>query len=148
MSMQSRPALTFLESSGRPDLPAKASAAMLLPYLLLLWWLTTAFGIVGTAAGWLLLVLGDTIVLNELVRYTNPDLSSAVAQNHLVTAGLLVGFVLAWLVQPLWARALLWVLVAAACGALLWPVVGRLAKPATTAEPLQADRSQHHGLPE
>jgi hypothetical protein len=55
-----------------------------------------------------------------------------VTRNHLATAALLVGFGLAWLVQPLWARALLWVLVTAVCGALIWPLIGRLARPATS----------------
>jgi len=126
VSMQSRPAATYLQGSGRPDLLAKATMAMLLPYMGLSWWMTASHGITGTATAWFLVVLADTIVLNGIARYTNPELSSAVKGSYLTTAGVLAGFSLAWLVRPVWARALLWIVVALVCAALLLPLISRL----------------------
>jgi len=58
---------TILQSHGRPDLIAKTHIAELIPYGVMLWFLTNRYGISGTAMAWVLRVLIDTIILNSLV---------------------------------------------------------------------------------
>jgi O-antigen/teichoic acid export membrane protein len=52
-----------LQAAGRPDLTAKLHLGELPVYLLALWTLTTAYGIVGTAAAWTLRIVVDTLLL-------------------------------------------------------------------------------------
>jgi O-antigen/teichoic acid export membrane protein len=52
-----------LQAAGRPDLTAKLHLGELPVYLLALWSLTTAYGIVGTAAAWTLRIVADTLLL-------------------------------------------------------------------------------------
>jgi O-antigen/teichoic acid export membrane protein len=52
-----------LQASGRPDLTAKLHLVELLPYLVVLWMLTSTFGIAGTAAAWTLRIAADTLLL-------------------------------------------------------------------------------------
>ncbi len=53
----------LLQGAGRPDLSAKLHLIELPFYLLILWWLLGAYGIVGAAIAWVLRVAVDTIFL-------------------------------------------------------------------------------------
>ncbi len=53
----------LVQSAGRPDLTAKLHMIELPFYLLILWWLLNAYGIVGVAIAWVLRVAVDTIIL-------------------------------------------------------------------------------------
>jgi O-antigen/teichoic acid export membrane protein len=79
----------LLQSAGRPDLTAKLHVAELPFYLLILWWLLNAYGIVGVAIAWVLRVVVDTIVLfimaNKLLQ---------IAQPYVLRTLLMVGVVL------------------------------------------------------
>lgn len=74
VNSMARPAHTALLSAGRPDLVAKVHAAEVIPYLVVLFAMTTWFGISGTAATWFARVLIDTLVLNVLARRVIPSL--------------------------------------------------------------------------
>jgi O-antigen/teichoic acid export membrane protein len=74
----------LLQSTGRPDLLAKAHFAELFPYGLLLWLLTKEYGIDGTAIAWFLRGLSDAIILAVLVRATVPTLKNRVIRYLLV----------------------------------------------------------------
>jgi O-antigen/teichoic acid export membrane protein len=67
--------LTVLQSSGYPGLVAKAHMFELVPYVILLYFLTLKIGIVGTAIAWLIRVFFDTIILNWLALRTHQELS-------------------------------------------------------------------------
>ena len=53
----------MVQSAGRPDLTAKLHLLELPIYLLLLWFLLNAYGIVGAAVAWVVRVAIDTILL-------------------------------------------------------------------------------------
>lgn len=53
----------LVQSAGRPDLTAKLHLIELPFYLLILWWLLNAYGIVGVAVAWVLRVAVDTVIL-------------------------------------------------------------------------------------
>ena len=53
----------MVQSAGRPDLTAKLHLIELPFYLLILWWLLDAYGIVGAAIAWVARVAIDTIIL-------------------------------------------------------------------------------------
>lgn len=73
-----QPAFTVLQSSGRPDLVAKTHLLELAPYAYGLWYLTSRFGIAGTAMAWSLRALVDMFLLNMLVFKTIKDLRKTV----------------------------------------------------------------------
>jgi O-antigen/teichoic acid export membrane protein len=121
-----RPAFTVLQISGRPDLLAKAHLAEIIPYLLALWYFTNAFGIAGTAATWSLRVFVDTVIINELARWKLPEIERMVARTRLIFLAILAGFAIAWLIEPLFARVALFIVVSAGSGYFLWPIIKRL----------------------
>ena len=105
--------LTALQSAGRPDLVAKAHLGELVPYALLLWSLTSMFGIAGTAAAWTLRVLVDTLLLNEMARYKLPEIRSVVFGTYGLILLVLTGFGVGWMISTLLWRGLLLLLVVA-----------------------------------
>lgn len=121
-----QPAFTVLQSGGRPDLVAKVHLAELLPYLIMLWFFTSAFGIAGTAAAWSLRVFADTIILNELAGRELPELRSQIMGTRLAVAGILVCFGTAWFLDAIGARLVLLLLTIFGSGLALWPVITRL----------------------
>lgn len=76
---------TAIMAAGRSDIFAKMYWAELLPYLLLLWWLTVMFGPIGTAAAWSLRAFSDAFLLFTLARrvghvtYMHPNLPQFLA---------------------------------------------------------------------
>jgi O-antigen/teichoic acid export membrane protein len=56
-------AFTLLQSQGRADVTGKMSMVEFLPFVGILWGLTTAFGIVGAAAAWSLRCTVDGLVM-------------------------------------------------------------------------------------
>lgn len=76
-----------LQAAGRPDLTAKLHLGELLPYLLLLLSLTSAYGIAGTAAAWTLRIFIDTLLLFWLAHIRLPILRSEQRRSLAVTIG-------------------------------------------------------------
>lgn len=100
-----RPALTVLQSIGRPDLPAKIHLGEVVPYFAALWLVTEAVGIVGTAAVWTLRAAADAVILNVFAARAIPELRVQVLRAHIVAAGVLLGAALLWLLEPLALRS-------------------------------------------
>lgn len=73
---------SFLEASGRPDVPAKFHVAELIVHVPLAWFLVGRFGIVGAATAWSLRVTADTILLLIAARRVVPVSLSAVIRGH------------------------------------------------------------------
>lgn len=130
-----RPAFTILQSTGRPDLVAKAHLTELTPYLALLWWLTDAYGIAGAAAAWTLRVMVDTFILNALVAHTLPDLRPLIARSYTAVLATGVGFGFLWLLTPLPFRILVLLVVSIAAAVALWPIVDRALRSRKYSEP-------------
>lgn len=65
---------TVLQATGRPDLLAKAHLCELVPFLLIVWWMTLHFGIGGAALAWCLRGTSDAIILSILTAKSVPDL--------------------------------------------------------------------------
>jgi O-antigen/teichoic acid export membrane protein len=63
---------TFLEASGRPDVPAKFHLCELAIHLPLAWWLVGAYGITGAAIAWTSRVTLDTLLLLTAARRIVP----------------------------------------------------------------------------
>lgn len=126
INVLAHPAFTVLQSAGRPDIIAKVHLAELVPYLFMLWFFTHAFGIAGTAAAWTLRLLVDTVLLNEFARWKLADLGRAVVQTHIALLAILTGFLFAWLLDSLLARALLLSVLMVGSGVLLWPLTKHL----------------------
>lgn len=66
---------TVLQATGRPDLLAKAHLAEVLPFLGVLWWTTTHYGIAGAALAWCLRGVVDALALAMLVGVAVPSLA-------------------------------------------------------------------------
>ena len=114
-------AFTVLQSAGRPDLTAKVHAVLLPVYVVVLLVFTKYFGITGTAMAWCLRVLIQTIILNELVKMKLPDLSTIIWWTYKAAACVLAGFALAWLIEPLLMRGLLFILIVIASSVFFLP---------------------------
>lgn len=115
-----RPAFTVLQSTGRPDLVAKAHMAELIPYLGLLWWLTRTYGISGVAAAWTLRAIADTFILNAILARTLPLLRSQVTRSYAVLLATVASFGLFWFIESLaWRLAVLLLVIIAAASELL-----------------------------
>jgi len=67
----------LIQSAGRPDLTAKLHLIELPLYLLILWWLVGAYGIVGAAMAWVLRVAVDTLLLFVMAHRLVPSVSPA-----------------------------------------------------------------------
>lgn len=97
---------------SRPDLLAKLLAAYLIPYLLLLYFATQRFGILGAAAAWTTRAAFDPI----LFLYTRPyasDIRRVVVSGLLVFLAMATALVLSWATLPYWLLLLL--ITGAAC---------------------------------
>lgn len=81
INILAQPAFVFLQSAGRPDLTAKAHVAELIPYVAVLYWLSSLYGIAGAAATWALRIAADTLLLNFLAVKVNSSLLSQVRMN-------------------------------------------------------------------
>lgn len=81
---------TVLQATGRPDLLAKAHLCQVLPFLGVLWWTTTNYGIAGAAFAWCLRGVVDALALATLVGVAVPSLSQR-ARARL------------WALPPIWA---------------------------------------------
>jgi O-antigen/teichoic acid export membrane protein len=66
---------TLLQSQGRPDLTGKIHMAEVLPYLVLLWGLTTTVGIEGAAVAWTLRCVADAVAMSWAARLTRTALT-------------------------------------------------------------------------
>jgi O-antigen/teichoic acid export membrane protein len=54
---------TLIQSAGHPKWTAMIHLVEVIPFLLVLWWATTHFGLVGAVLAWLLRILLDTVAM-------------------------------------------------------------------------------------
>ena len=113
INAMARPSLTVLQSSGHPDLVAKAHFFEFAPYAAILWFLTANYGISGTAAAWTLRVLADALILNKFAYRAIPKLAPAVHEAHKRIAAVALIAVAALFVE---SPSLRWVFVACSFG--------------------------------
>jgi len=73
---------TFLEASGRPDVPAKFHLLELVIHVPLAWYLVGAYGITGAAIAWTVRVALDTTLLLSAARRIVPVSLRAVLVGH------------------------------------------------------------------
>ena len=126
INLLGRAPLTLLQSSGRPDLTAKLHVAEVVPYLVLLWWLTAEYGIAGAAAAWALRILVDTVLLLVLASKTVQDVRSQVTRTLTGLPVLMGAFALAGMIEDVVMRLLMTLAVCVICTVLLWPKVSHL----------------------
>lgn len=117
-----KPAFTALQTTGCPDLVAKSHLAELIPYLFLLWWLSSLYGIAGTAATWTLRVAADTLILNLLAAMRLPELRTQVFRTLGIVALTLIGFAAFWLLDDLLWRLLMLIVMSLLSLMMLWPL--------------------------
>ena len=91
INVVAQPSFTLLQGVGRPDLVAKTHLAEVVPYILIVLYLTSQYGVVGAAMAWFLRVFVDTIILNELSAIVVAEVKSDVVRNRYVV--LWIGFV-------------------------------------------------------
>jgi len=111
---------TILQSCGRPDLVAKTHLAELIPYILLLWVMTTNFGIAGTAATWFLRVLVDTIILNMIAQRVIPELHGVIRRTYVELLAVLAAAVVLWNITSLPGRGIALIIVACLIAVPAW----------------------------
>ncbi len=97
---------TLLQGQGRPDLTAKLHACEVLPFLGLVWLLTTWFGLPGAAIAWSTRTTADLLLLLKVSRMMRPSLLKALPSVILIMAS----YSVAAFIQPQGLYA-----VAAAC---------------------------------
>jgi O-antigen/teichoic acid export membrane protein len=82
---------TLLQSQGRADLTGKLSMLEFLPFLALLWGLTTAFGIAGAAAAWTLRCTVDASAIFWASGMKRKDLLPLAPPGALLVAAVVMG---------------------------------------------------------
>jgi O-antigen/teichoic acid export membrane protein len=81
---------TLLQSQGRADLTGKLNIIEFLPFLAILWALTSAFGIVGAAAAWSLRCVADALAMLWLSGMKRRDLLLLLPPGALLVANLVM----------------------------------------------------------
>ena len=82
---------TLLQSQGKADLTAKLNIIEFLPFLAILWGLTSAFGIVGAAAAWSLRCIVDALAMLWLSGMKRGDLLPLLPPGALLVASVFIG---------------------------------------------------------
>jgi O-antigen/teichoic acid export membrane protein len=82
---------TLLQSQGKADMTAKLNIIELLPFLAILWGLTSAFGIIGAAAAWSLRCIVDALAMLWLSGMKKVDLLPLLPPGALLVASVVIG---------------------------------------------------------
>lgn len=91
----------LIQSAGRPDLTAKVHLAELPLFLLLAWWLTSSYGIMGAAGAWVLRVSADALVMFAMSRWFLPVSALDIRRVMLILASAVSTMLLAMLLEGL-----------------------------------------------
>lgn len=84
---------TLLQGSGKPELPARRHLLELPLYLVLIWYMTKHFGIIGTAQAWVIRAAVDLILMYALALRLLPEGRNQI----LITLGVMTGSLLLFL---------------------------------------------------
>lgn len=91
----------FIQGAGKPDITAKLHLIELPFYLLALWWLLHAWGIVGAAIAWAARAAIDAAALFVVAERLVPALSGTFKQNAMIMIAALLIFVVAGILTGL-----------------------------------------------
>lgn len=111
MNTLARMPFTMIQSMGRPDVTAKIHMTQVLPYGIILWFLTLSFGISGVAAAWFLRSMADMVMMNLAARKLLPELKLNTNELFLWTA-LALGGLAVTATAGTELRMLIWILLA------------------------------------
>ena len=96
----------MVQGTGRPDLTAKLHLIELPFYLVGVWWLTSSYGIEGTAIAWMLRVIMDMVVLYTVTWWILPDTAYVIRRSALMVIMALGVFMLAVFTRGLFLKAI------------------------------------------
>ena len=116
--------LTQLQGAGRARGPALLQLLQIAPYLALLWWASTEFGVDGTAGVWAARMFVDTAAMFYLAAKIGPALRPTGAAAHglwIASAIGLLAFASCLVALPIELRALIWASAGIAAALLLHP---------------------------
>jgi O-antigen/teichoic acid export membrane protein len=113
----------LVQSAGRPDLTAKLHLIELPFYLLILWWLLSAYGIIGAAIAWILRVAVDATVLFVMAHRLVPVASPFTRQLLLMVGVAFFVLALGALIPGLIMKGLFLLLVLLIFAAITWFVI-------------------------
>jgi O-antigen/teichoic acid export membrane protein len=91
----------YIQSRGRPNVTAIIHGAEFVPFVLILFWLTTQYGVVGAALAWAGRMLMDCVLLCLYARG-----AGAAIYTKMAVHGLVIGVAAFWAartVLPTWA---------------------------------------------
>jgi O-antigen/teichoic acid export membrane protein len=109
----------FLQGQGRPDVVAKVNSFGLIPYIILLWFLVSRFGLLGAGGAWDLMVTSVTGIVFAAARFHPARLVQLVPPLGFVLAAYL--YVCIWPPGILGAFLVAGVVAASACaGAMVF----------------------------
>jgi O-antigen/teichoic acid export membrane protein len=100
----------LLQSQGRPDITGKLHAAEVLPFVGILWFLTSTYGIIGAAIAWSLRCAADAACLMWIAGIPRSILVKAIMPPAALLAGSYV--ITRWLGDALWLDLLVAAIVA------------------------------------
>jgi O-antigen/teichoic acid export membrane protein len=79
----------FLQGQGRPDIVAKLHALEIIPYVILLWFLVSHFGLFGAAFSWDIMVTLEAVFLFTAARFPPARLTQLVPPLGIILAAYL-----------------------------------------------------------
>lgn len=110
----------LVQGAGRPDLTAKLHLFELPFYLLILWWLLGAYGIVGAAIAWVVRVAVDTLFLFVMAHRLLPSVSPFTLRPVLMAGMALFMLALGAVIPGLAMKGLFLLLVLLLFAAVAW----------------------------
>jgi len=113
----------LVQGAGRPDLTAKLHLIEMPFYLLLLWWLLGAYGIVGAAIAWVARVAVDGLLLFVMAHRLLPSLSPITMQSVLLSGVVLFMFYLGAVITGLVMKGCFLLLVLIVFAVIAWFVI-------------------------
>lgn len=113
----------LVQGAGRPDLTAKLHLIELPFYLLILWWMVGAYGIIGAAIAWVARVALDTIILFVIAQKLLSSVSLFTLRSMLIAGMALFVLALAAIIPGLAMKGLFLLLALLIFAAVAWFVI-------------------------
>lgn len=110
----------LVQSAGRPDLTGKVHLAELPAFVLMAWWLTSSFGLMGAVAAWVLRVAVDALIMFYMVRWFLPIPAASVRRAAVVLGTALCVMVFAMLLNGIIVKAIFLALSAPVFALTVW----------------------------
>ena len=104
----------------RSDLTGKVHLAELPAFVLMAWWLTSSFGLMGAVAAWVLRVAADALIMFYMVRWFLPIPAASVRRAAVVLGASLCVMVFAMLLNGIIVKAIFLALSAPVFALTVW----------------------------